>query len=167
MKSSSPVFPFFLFPLIICYREISFHLYIACFRLLGSKKHVLPSLKRKSDGYETVGTSWNRDLFHLLLSSLRGFLFFVFCFFKYSHLMGIHQLPKAHPQRTIQSAVMILYLFPAVPFYTSFKFLESFAYCVPLRASLRTAFSQKKKYSFLAYLLILYERNILFLFSPK
>ena len=32
-------------------------------------------------------------------------------FFENSHLMGIHQLPKAHPQRTIQSAVMSPCLF--------------------------------------------------------
>ena len=59
-----------------------------------------------------------------------------------------HPLPtKAHPQRTIQCAVMSSYLFPTwkvtVPF-TSFHFLESFAYCVPLSASLRTGFSQNE-----------------------
>ena len=62
--------------------------------------------------------------------------------------MGIHQLPKAHPQRTIESAVMILYLFPicnsTVHLYTPFKFLESSAYSVPLSASLRTEFSQNE-----------------------
>ena len=63
--------------------------------------------------------------------------------------MDIHQLLKAHPQRTVQSAVMIPCLFPAckstVPFmYTSFQFLESFAYFVPLSASLRTGFSKMK-----------------------
>ena len=62
--------------------------------------------------------------------------------------MGIHQLPKAHPQRTIQSAVMILYLFPTcnstVPLVYLFKFLESSAYCVPLSASLSTGFSQNE-----------------------
>ena len=76
------------------------------------------------------------------------FLFFVLFVFKQSHLMGIHQLPKAHPQRTIQSAVMILQLFPTcnstVPFMYFLKFLESFAYYVPLSASLRTGFSQNK-----------------------
>ena len=45
--------------------------------------------------------------------------------------MDIHQQPKAHPQRTIQFEIMSPYLFPTwkrtVPF-TSFHFLESFAY---------------------------------------
>ena len=50
--------------------------------------------------------------------------------------------------------------------YTSFKFLESFAYCVPLSASLRAGFSQNENI-ILAYLLILYERIILFSFSPR
>ena len=62
--------------------------------------------------------------------------------------MGIHQLPKAHPQKTIQSPVMILYLFPTCNIifhlYSSFKFLESFAYYVRLSASLRTGFSQNE-----------------------
>ena len=61
--------------------------------------------------------------------------------------MGIHQPPTAHIQRTIQCAVMSPYLFPAskgtVPF-ASFHFLESFACCVPLSASLRTGFSQNE-----------------------
>ena len=58
--------------------------------------------------------------------------------------MRMHQPRKAHPQGTNQSAVMSPYLFPTgkgtVPF-TSFNFLESIAYCVPLNASLRTWFS--------------------------
>ena len=45
--------------------------------------------------------------------------------------MGIHQPAKAHPQR-------IFHL------YTSFQFLESFAYHVPLSASLRTGFKKNE-----------------------
>ena len=61
--------------------------------------------------------------------------------------MGIHQPSKAHPQRTIQSAVMSPYIFPTrkgtVPF-TSFHFLELFANCAPLSASLRRGFHKTK-----------------------
>ena len=144
MKSSSPVFTLFLFPLITCYREISFHLYIAFFRLLGWKKHVLSSLKRKSDGYETVGTSWYWDLFHLLLSSSEGF----FVFENKVILRVSINYPKPILKElfnlqlwscTFFQHVTVLFLL-----YTSFKFLESFAYCVPLSASLRTGFSQNK-----------------------
>ena len=138
MKSSSPVFTLFLFPLITCYREISFHLYIALFRLLGWKKHALFSLKRESDGYETVGTSWNRNLFHLLLSSLRGFLIFCFLFFFLNRVILRVSINYPKPilkelfnlqlwSCTFFQHVTVLFLL-----YTSFKFLESFAYCVPL-----------------------------------
>ena len=62
--------------------------------------------------------------------------------------MGIHQLPKAYPQRTIQSAVIILYHYPTckstVPFIYLFSFLRIIAYCVPLSVSLRTGFSQNE-----------------------
>ena len=51
--------------------------------------------------------------------------------------MGIHQPPRAHPQRTIYSAVMGLYLFPRWKYtfpFAYFHFLESFARYVPLSA---------------------------------
>ena len=149
MKSSSPVFTLFLFPLITCYREISFHLYIAFFRLLGWKKHVLSSLKRKSDGYETVGTSWNRDLFHLLLSSLKGFLIFCCCFFLKRVMLRVsinYPKPILKELFNLQLWSCTFFQHEAILFllYTSFKFLESFAYCFPLSASLRTGFSQNK-----------------------
>ena len=145
MKSSSPVFTLFLFPLITCYREISFHLYIAFFRLLGWKKHVLSSLKRKSDGYETVGTSWNRDLFHLLLSSLRGFFYFLFCLFLNRVILWVSiNYPKPILKELFNLQLWSCTFFLLFLLYTSFKFLESFAFCVPLRASLRTGFFQNK-----------------------
>ena len=66
--------------------------------------------------------------------------------------MGMHQLPKAHPQRTIQSVVLSCTFFQHVTvrfhLYTSFKFLELFVYCVPLSASLRTGFSQNENIAF-------------------
>ena len=60
--------------------------------------------------------------------------------------MGTHQPPKSHIQITIQSAVMSPNSFQHkgnVPF-TSFYFLELFAYCVPLNASLKMGFSQNE-----------------------
>ena len=149
MKSSSPVFTLFLFPLITCHREISFHLYIAFFRLLGWKKHVLSSLKRKSDGYETVGTSWNRDLFHLLLSSLRGFFYFLFCLFLNRVILWVSiNYPKPILKELFNLQLWSCTFFQHVTvlfhLYTSFKFLESFDYCVSLSASLRTGFSQSE-----------------------
>ena len=145
MKSSSPVFTLFLFPLITCYREISFHLYIAFFRLLGWKKHVLSSLKRKSDGYETVGTSWNRDLFHLLLSSLRGFFYFLFCLFLNRVILWVSiHYPKPILKELFNPQLWSCSFFLLFLLCTSFKFLESFAYYAPLSASLRTGFSQNK-----------------------
>ena len=61
--------------------------------------------------------------------------------------MVIYQPAKAHPQRTIQPAVISPYLFSTrkgtVPFIY-FHFLESFAYCVPLSASTRMGFSQNE-----------------------
>ena len=148
MKSSSPVFSLFLFPLITCYWQIFFYLYIAFFRLLGWKKHVPSSLKRKRDGYETVGTSWNKDLFHLLLSSLRGFCWFFFFFLNRVILWVSINYPKSILKElfnlqlwscTFFQHTTVLFLL-----YTSFKFLVSFAYCVPLSASLRIGFSQNK-----------------------
>ena len=128
MKSSSPVFTLFLFPLITCYREISFHLYIAFFRLLGWKKHVLSSLKRKSDGYETVGTSWYWDLFHLLLSSSEGF----FVFENKVILRVSINYPKPILKELFNLQLWSCTFFQHVTLlfllYTSFKFLESFAY---------------------------------------
>ena len=66
--------------------------------------------------------------------------------------MGIHQPRKIYSQRTIQSAVMIPYLFPTckntvlfIYLLFHFQFSESFDYCV----------------------LILYERIILLPFSLK
>ena len=149
MKSSSPVFTLFLFPLITCYREISFHLYIAFLRLLGSKKHVLSILKRKSDGYETKGTSWNRDLFHLLLSSLMGFFIFCFVFFFNTVILWVFiNYPKPILKELFNLQLWSCTFFQDVTvlllLYTSFKFSESFAYCVPLSVSLRTGFSQNK-----------------------
>ena len=125
--------------------KFSFYLYIAFFRLLGWKKHVLSSLKRKRDGYETVGTSWNKDLFHLLLSSLRGFCWFFFFFFLNRVILWVSiNYPKSILKElfnlqlwscTFFQHTTVLFLL-----YTSFKFLESFAYYVPLSASLRIGF---------------------------
>ena len=55
--------------------------------------------------------------------------------------------PKPILKKLLKSAVMSPYLFPTrkgtVPF-TSFRFLESFAFCVPLSALLRMGFSQNE-----------------------
>ena len=144
MKSSSPVFTLFLFPLITCYREISFHLYIAFFRLLGWKKHVLSSLKRKSDGYETVGTSWYWDLFHLLLSSSEGFFVFENKVILRVSINYPKPILKELFNLQLWSCTFFQHVTVLFHLYTSFKFLESFAYCVPLSASLRTGFSQNE-----------------------
>ena len=37
--------------------------------------------------------------------------------------MGIHQLPKAHPQKTVQSAVMVLYFSPTCNSTVPFAYL--------------------------------------------
>ena len=63
--------------------------------------------------------------------------------------MGIHQLPKAHPQRTIQFAVMILYLFPTcnstVLLITYlFEVIRIICLLCFLSASLGTGFSQNE-----------------------
>ena len=83
--------------------------------------------------------------------------------------MGIHQLPKAHPQRTIQSAVIIPYLYPTckntVPFIYLFSVLRIICYRVPLSASLRTGSSQNE--NIFSQLLILYERIVLLSFFAK
>ena len=69
--------------------------------------------------------------------------------------MGIHQLPKTHPQRTIQSAVMIPWLFPTCKSTVSFIYLvsvlESFAYRFPLSASLRTGLDIWPKFAWLPH----------------
>ena len=112
---------------------------------------------------EFLGGSWYWDLFHLLLPSSE--------FFLNSHFMGIHQLPRAHPQRTIQSAVMILYLFPTcnstVPFIYLFLVFRIIYLLCSTECLIKGWVFTKWKYSFLVYLLILYERIILFSFSPK
>ena len=150
MKSSSHVFTLFLFPLITCYREISFHLYIAFFRLLGWKKHVLSSLKRKSDGSEILHEALQWALHEIEICSICFFqvwgFFFIFCLFvfKYSHLIGIRQLPKAILKELFNLQLWSSTFFLLFLLYASFKFLELFAYCVPLSASFRTGFSQNK-----------------------
>ena len=67
--------------------------------------------------------------------------FFVFFFLKteQSHLMSIHQLLKAHPQANLElwSCTFFQHVTALFHLYTSFKFLESFAYCVPLSALLK------------------------------
>ena len=47
----------------------------------------------------------------ILSPVLFAFFKFLASYLKMSHLMGIHQPPKAHPQRIIQSGVMSPYLF--------------------------------------------------------
>ena len=129
------------------------------FLLLSWKKHAPSSLKRKSDGYETVGTSWYWDLFHLLLSSSEGFFFFV-------ENIVITQNPSSKNYSICSYSPVSFFKHVTVLFhlYTFFKFLESFAHCVLVSASLRNGFSQNEN---IAYLSILYERIILFSFSPK
>ena len=100
------------------------------FRLLGWKKYAPSSLKRRSDGYETLGTSWYWDLFNLLLSSSEGVFFF---------FLKIESSHKTHLQ--LWSCIFSQHVTVLFHFYIFFKFLESFAYCVLLRASLRTGFS--------------------------
>ena len=151
MKNSSPVFTLFLFLLITCYREISFHLYIAFFGLLGWKKHVLSSLKRKIDGYETVA------LHEIEICSIYFFqawgIFLFFCFFFVFVLNRVILWISINYPKPILKELFNLQLWSCTFFqhvtelfllYTSFKFLESFAYCVPLSASLKTGFSQNK-----------------------
>ena len=61
--------------------------------------------------------------------------------------MGIHQPPKTHPQRTVQSTVTSPYLFPTWKVTVAIAyclFLESFAHGVPLNASLRIGFLQNE-----------------------
>ena len=92
-------------------------------------------------------------------------------FSKQSHLMGMHKLLKSHPQRTIQSAVMILYLFPTcsttVPSIYLFQFLRIICILSSIECLIKDWVFTKLKCNFLAYLLILYERIILFPFSSK
>ena len=71
-----------------------------------------------------------------------------FCFFlktEQSHLMSIHQLLKAHPQANLELWSCTFFQHATVLFrlYTSFNFLESFAYCVPLSASLKVTSATK------------------------
>ena len=68
----------------------------------------------------------------MILRPIPSASFKFFCW-RYSHLTGIHQLSEAHPQRTIQYAVMSPYIFPTwkgTVLFTSFHFLESIAYSV-------------------------------------
>ena len=146
MKIPTPVFTLFLFPLITYYKGNFFSpVHSIFFRLLGWKKHVLSSLKRKTDGYETVGTSWYWHLFHLLLSS-----FDVFLFFFLNRVILWVSIKYANPilkelfNLQLWSCTFFQHVTVLFHLYTSFKFLESFAYCVPLSASLRTGFSQNE-----------------------
>ena len=148
MKSPSPVFTLFLFPLITYYREISFHLYITFFfRLLAWKKHAPSSLKRKSDGYETGGISWYCNLFDLLRSSHWGFfLFFLFdFFFNRVVLWASINYPKPILKKLFNlqlwSCTFLQHVTVLFHLRTSFKLSKSFAYCVPLSASLTIGFS--------------------------
>ena len=60
----------------------------------------------------------------------------IFFFFLNNYIMGIHQSPKAHPQRTIQYAVIhTSFRHEKLLFHLPLHFLESFTYCVPLIAS--------------------------------
>ena len=74
---------------------------------------------------------------------LRGFFFFFFS--EQSHLMSIHQLLKAHPQANLElwSCTFFQHVTVLFHLYTSFKLLESFAYCVPLSASLNVTSATK------------------------
>ena len=62
-----------------------------------------------------------------------------------SHFMSIHQLLKAHPQANLEWWSCTFFQHVTVQFhlYTSFKFLESFAYYVPLSASLKVTSATK------------------------
>ena len=98
------------------------HRYVAFVRKVGWKKKTsFVYSKRESDGYVTVDTSWYWGQFHLLLLHL----LLRILLWKQSHLMGIHQPPKDHPQRTIQTAIMNPYLFSTwkgtVPFTSLFR----------------------------------------------
>ena len=72
-------------------------------------------------------------------------VFFSFFFSEQSHLMSIHQLLKAHPQANLElwSCTFFQHVTALFHLYTSFKFLESFAYCVPLSASLNVTSATK------------------------
>ena len=112
--------------LITYYTEISFHQYIAFCRLLDWKKHASSSLKRKSDGYKTVGTSWFWNLFHLLLSSSEFFfqnrlLLWVSISYPKPILKELFYL-QLWSCTFFQNVTILFHL------YTSFKFLESFAW---------------------------------------
>ena len=71
--------------------------------------------------------------------------FFFFLKTEQSHLMSIHQLLKAHPQANLElwSCTFSQHVTVLFHLYTSFKFLESFAYCVPLSASLKVTSATK------------------------
>ena len=77
--------------------------------------------------------------------ALRLFFFLFFFKTKQSHLMSIHQLLKAHPQANLElwSCTFSQHVTVLFHLYTSFKFLESFAYCVPLSASLKVTSTTK------------------------
>ena len=117
------------------------------FILLGWKKHALASLQRKSDGYKTVDTSWCWDLFHLFLSSSEVFFFFSFFENRFIFSVSINY-PKPSSKEVFNqqlwSCTFVQHVTVLFHLYTSFKFLESFAYCIPLSASLRTEFSQNE-----------------------
>ena len=81
-------------------------------------------------------------------ASFKLWWFVCFLFFlktKQSHLMSIHQLLKAHPQANLElwSCTFSQHVTVLFHLYTSFKFLESFAYCVPLSASLNVTSATK------------------------
>ena len=62
-----------------------------------------------------------------------------------SYLMSIHQLLKVHPQANLElwSCTFFQHVTVLFHLYTSFMFLESFAYCVPLSASLKVTSATK------------------------
>ena len=75
--------------------------------------------------------------------------------------MGIHQPPKTHPHRTIQSAVMIPCLFPTCKSTAPYIYLFSVLRIICLLCSIEhwvDSVLTKRKYNFLAYLSILYEK---------
>ena len=141
MKSPSPVFTLFLFPLITYYRNISFS--PVHFRLLGWKKHAPSSLKRKK------WWIWNSGHFMILrFVPSASFKFWgvflenrviLWVFINYSKwiLKELFNL-QLWSSTFFQHVTVLFHL------YAFFKFLESFAHCVPLNASLRTGFLQNE-----------------------
>ena len=142
---------------LLTYREDSFHLCAACFRLIGWKKWWICN-----NGHFMISRS--------VLSAFFKFLGIFVCV-KIRSSYGIHQLPKVHPQRTIQSAVIIPYLFPTCKSTVQFICLFSVLIIICLQCSIECLSKNwvltKLKYNFSAYLLILHARIILLSFYSK